>query len=201
MRVKIKNWDEFQHYKQRNPPWVKLYNDMVRGETWVSSSDKDRLIMLVSLMVGSMGKNHGEIPSEEYMQRVAYMTKRPDFQPLVESGWFEKIDDDSEMHTNASSAQADASASVSVSASVSASSLYGEFENVRLTKEEYSKLCDRHGEDSTIAAIDELGAWLKRTGKKRKDHYACMNASSWVWEKVGASGPRSEPDEYTSIFD
>ena len=25
----VKNWDEFQHYKDRNPPWIKLHNHLL----------------------------------------------------------------------------------------------------------------------------------------------------------------------------
>jgi len=118
MRVRIKKWDEFQHYKERNPPWVKLHNDMLTGETWAMVSDKDRYIMLVSMMVASRGENHGTIPSEEYMKRVAYLSKAPDFQPLVEIGWFEVLDDASTTLADDSNALANVTPSVSVSDSL-----------------------------------------------------------------------------------
>jgi len=79
---------------------------------------------------------------------------------------------------------------------------FGEFENVMLTEQEYAKLCEKHGKDKADAGIDELGAWLKRTGKQRKDHYACMSASSWVWEKsektIAAFGKKD--DGFVSRF-
>jgi hypothetical protein len=61
---------------------------------------------------------------------------------------------------------------------------YGEFQNVTLTAEEHAKLLQKHGEAKLSAGIEELGAWLERTGKRRKSHYACLHAGSWVWEKV-----------------
>ena len=75
---------------------------------------------------------------------------------------------------------------------------FGEFKNVRLTKNEHDKLIEIHGAKLVEFGIDELGSWLKRTGKTRKDHYACMNRSSFVWEKatkaMSASGiTESEP--------
>ena len=73
---------------------------------------------------------------------------------------------------------------------------FGEFENVKLTEEEYSKLTAVHGDDITKAGIETLGAWLKSTGKRRRDHYACLNASSWVWEKVGGGKEK----KFTSKF-
>lgn len=29
MKLSPKNWDEFQHYKKRNPPWIRLYNRLL----------------------------------------------------------------------------------------------------------------------------------------------------------------------------
>jgi len=60
----------------------------------------------------------------------------------------------------------------------------GEFRRVMLSKAEYEKLCDKHGKTKAQAGIQILDAWLERTGSKRKNHYACMDAGSFVWEKV-----------------
>jgi hypothetical protein len=30
--IVVKNWDRFQHYKNRNPPWIKLYTDIGADE-------------------------------------------------------------------------------------------------------------------------------------------------------------------------
>jgi len=73
---------------------------------------------------------------------------------------------------------------------------YGEFKNVMLTDKEHTKLVDIHGYRSTEAAIDALGAWLERTGKTRKNHYACMDKASFVWEKVG--GNRKQDKHYVT---
>ena len=27
--VQVKNWTKFQHYKHRNPPWIRLYNELL----------------------------------------------------------------------------------------------------------------------------------------------------------------------------
>ena len=79
---------------------------------------------------------------------------------------------------------------------------FGEFRNVKLTDEEYNKLCDKRNRATVDAGIEVLGAWLRSTGKKRKCHYACLNDSSWVWEKVGGNGNgQNGTEEVRSIFD
>jgi hypothetical protein len=195
MRVKIKNWDTFQHYSKRNPPWVKLHNSTMTGETWVMSSDKDRLIMLTALMVASRDDNHGEIPSEEYMQRVAYLSKKPDFQPLIDAGFFVASDaqaDASTMQASASKKQADAIVSVSVSVSS-----YGEFGNVKLDDEQHAKMVALYG-DKLDTAIDILDSYVEQSGKKYKSHPAVMKRNGWVWERVEEMGAKASVSKHAT---
>lgn len=34
--MKIKNWPKFQHFKDRRPPWIKLYRDILDDDEWFS---------------------------------------------------------------------------------------------------------------------------------------------------------------------
>jgi hypothetical protein len=65
---------------------------------------------------------------------------------------------------------------------------HGEFGRVRLSAAEHAKLLEKHGEDRTARAIETLDAWLESTGKRRKNHYACLKEGSWVWEKLDGGG-------------
>lgn len=65
--------------------------------------------------------------------------------------------------------------------------VFGEFDKVKLTDAEYTKLCEKHGKEKADAGIGELDAWLERTGKRRKNHYACLSDAGWMWEKVGGA--------------
>ena len=57
--------------------------------------------------------------------------------------------------------------------------IYGEFENVKLTKEEYEKLIKRFGESSSKERIENLSNYLASKGKKYANHYATILA----WER------------------
>ena len=89
----------------------------------------------------------------------------------------------------------DALPSASVSVSVSASfkeggckgetkTSYGEFKNVKLKPSEHEKLVDIHGETDVVIGITILDAYIASTGKKYMSHYATMNSTSWVWDRV-----------------
>lgn len=64
----------------------------------------------------------------------------------------------------------DTTVSVSVTDTVSDTDIYGEFKNVKLSKEEYHKL----EELNLIPYIEKLSTYMKSRGKKYKDHYATI---------------------------
>lgn len=60
-KLKVKNWAKFQHFKDRKPPWVKLYRDLLDDREW-HKLDGDSAKMLVCLwLIGS--EDGGELPS------------------------------------------------------------------------------------------------------------------------------------------
>ena len=87
---KVKNWSRFQHYKERNPPWIKLHYEMLTSSDWVMLADASKLLAVVCMLIAS--RNNGMVPaSPEYIKRVAYLTATPNFKPLLECGFLEKV--------------------------------------------------------------------------------------------------------------
>jgi hypothetical protein len=48
MRLRIKNWAKLQHFKDRTPPWIKLYREILDDPDW-HELDGDTSKVLVSL--------------------------------------------------------------------------------------------------------------------------------------------------------
>jgi hypothetical protein len=48
MALRIKDWNKFQHFKDRKPPWIKLYRDILDDPDW-HELDGDTAKMLVSI--------------------------------------------------------------------------------------------------------------------------------------------------------
>ena len=83
---RIKNWDKFQHYKHRNPPWVKLHTDLLISPDWLFLSDHSRLIMLCCMMVAS--RYAGHIPADTVLfKRLCRLQGNVNFKPLIECGF------------------------------------------------------------------------------------------------------------------
>lgn len=90
--ARIINWERHQHYKDRNPPWIKLHRDLLTSETWVSSDDASKALA-IALMV--LAAEHGNrIPANpRYIQRRAYLEKEPDLSGLVALQFIEIIEE------------------------------------------------------------------------------------------------------------
>ena len=59
---RIKNWAEFQHYKDRRPPWIKLHRQLLDDYEFHRMSDASRAILPCLWLIASEFKN-GEIES------------------------------------------------------------------------------------------------------------------------------------------
>lgn len=55
--IAIREWAKFQHYKDRDPPWIKLYRDLLTSESWVLGTDDSRLVQLASMLLAARYHN------------------------------------------------------------------------------------------------------------------------------------------------
>ena len=105
MRLRISNWAEYQHYKDRNPPWIKLHFALMSSKVWVTLDDASRVLAIASMLIASRGD--GEFDADpDYFKRVAYLNKKPDWGPLILKGFCEIVEG---ALANASTMLADAS--------------------------------------------------------------------------------------------
>jgi len=60
MTWRIKNWTKFQHYKHRDPPWIKLHRGLLNDPEWFAlSGDASKLLANCWLLAS---ENNGELP-------------------------------------------------------------------------------------------------------------------------------------------
>lgn len=87
-KLRIKNWDEYQHYKDRDPSWIKLHVRILSSEDWVMLDDASKLLAIVCMVLAAGRK--GDVPDNpDYIKRVAFLNKRPNLKPLIECGFLE----------------------------------------------------------------------------------------------------------------
>ena len=83
--------------------------------------------------------------------------------------------------------------------------IYGEFKNVKLTKEEYEKL----KKANLLPYIDKLSSYIASKGKKYKSHYATIlnwsrkekaNTPEWMDKDIDSSISENEKEEMNNIL-
>jgi len=84
--LRIANWDSYQHYKKKNPRWVKLYLDTFNRPNWVALDDKSKLLMLICIGIG--GVCDGKIPNcAKTLQKISHLRRKIDLKPLIDIGF------------------------------------------------------------------------------------------------------------------
>ncbi len=93
VQLKVRNWEQFQHYKDRNPPWIKLHFALLASEDWVTLDDASKLLAVVCMLIAS--RNNGMVPNNPaYLKRVAYLDKLPNLEPLISCGFLQNLQAD-----------------------------------------------------------------------------------------------------------
>ena len=100
--IEIVNWNQFQHYRDRNPPWIKLHRELLNSRTWTVSDDASRVLAIAIMMLAS--ENDNKIPNDAaYLMRRAFLNSPPDLMPLISCNFIRLIGSASNTLADASS--------------------------------------------------------------------------------------------------
>lgn len=81
----VKNLDKYQHYKDRDPKWIKLYYSILDDEAFIFLDEIDRCRYMTCLILASRTNN--KIPADpSYLKKVMRLDKNPDLSRLISSG-------------------------------------------------------------------------------------------------------------------
>lgn len=89
---RIKNFEKFQHYTDRTPPWIKLYNQILDDYKFgqLADSAKGHLIMIWLLA----SRNDNRLPwDERWIATRIQATSKVSLNELLELGFIEEIQD------------------------------------------------------------------------------------------------------------
>jgi len=94
--LRVKNWETFQHYKDRSPPWIKLHRDLLRDYDFLCLQDASKLhLMLIWLLASQMDNR---IPADEnFIRNQIGVKSKIDFNELIDKGFL--IDDSNTLAT------------------------------------------------------------------------------------------------------
>jgi len=82
----VKNFEKFQHYKDRNPPWIKLYNEVLEDYTFGSLPDASKAHLLAIWLLASRTGNKLPFDAEWIAKRIN-ATEAVNLTLLAETGF------------------------------------------------------------------------------------------------------------------
>ena len=89
----LRNWEHYQHYKDRNPPWIKLYNSLLDEYQFGILPDETKWHVVASTLLASRTNNR--IPADpKWIAAKIGATKPVSVDLLLASGMFEQIQED-----------------------------------------------------------------------------------------------------------
>lgn len=91
MAFTIKNWEQFQHYHDRRPPWIKLYHALLDDLTFVNMSDRLQCGLLKLWMLAA--KLGHPLPTDYRAIKERTRVTRETVEELVQIGWLIEVDD------------------------------------------------------------------------------------------------------------
>jgi hypothetical protein len=89
--MRIKNWTKFQHFKDRRPPWVKLYRDILDDLEWHELDPLAAKVLVMLWLIAS--ENDGRIPDNKTLAFRLRLTEVKTKEIIIKlSHWLEQDD-------------------------------------------------------------------------------------------------------------
>ena len=86
----IHNWEQFQHYKNRNPPWIKLHRSILTDYNFACLQDASKLHLMLLWLYASQHDN--KIPADTlFLRRILQIEGEPDLEELERNGFIQLI--------------------------------------------------------------------------------------------------------------
>jgi hypothetical protein len=83
--LEIKNWKTFQHYGQRNPPWIKLHRAILDDYAFCALPDVSKGHLMLLWLYAS--QNNGTVPHDAPFLERKLSISNLDIDLLVEHGF------------------------------------------------------------------------------------------------------------------
>lgn len=84
--LRVKNWESFQHYKDRSPPWVKLHRDLLRDYSFSCLQDASKAHLMLIWLLASQLDN--KIPHDpEWIRKQIGSSEPVNLKPLIDAGF------------------------------------------------------------------------------------------------------------------
>lgn len=84
--LSIKDWSEMQHYRDRNPPWIKLHNSILNDYDFSCLHDASKLLLMLLWALSSQLNNR--IPDDsEWLEKRLPIKGKINLKELIDKGF------------------------------------------------------------------------------------------------------------------
>jgi hypothetical protein len=93
MKLRIRKWDQFQHYSKRRPPWIKLHRQLLDNRHWHELSPSSCKLLVECWLLAS--EESGGVLSGDVVTDLAWRLHRtanelvPALQELTDAGFID----------------------------------------------------------------------------------------------------------------
>jgi hypothetical protein len=95
VRLAVKGWADFQHYKHRKPPWIRLYRKLLDDVDWHRLPVASRALAPMLWLLASETQNgviDGDSEAIAFRLRYASNDFEEALKPLISGGWIVRIE-------------------------------------------------------------------------------------------------------------
>lgn len=90
---RVANLEKFQHYRDRKPPWIKLYRDLWRDPRFFALDEVQRYHLISLFVLASQNDNLLHV-DQKWLKHEMATTKPIDLKTLIDTGWVEYVEQD-----------------------------------------------------------------------------------------------------------
>lgn len=190
--LRVKNWEDFQHYKDRNPPWIKLHRGLLHDYDFICLQDASKMqLMLIWLLASQMDNR---IPADEdFIKKQIGISGKLNLKELIDKGF---LIDDSNM-------LADCKQSAMPETETETEKINNAREKITLNELSVYHIQDwladkrNHGEYIHIdpaQVLDAFKNYCQSKGKVYKDYVAAYK-NAFGWERFHPKHARHDPQQ------
>ena len=190
--ISIRNYEKYQHYGKRRPPWIKLYNDIMDDYDFICLPDESKYHLIGLMLLAS--RNDNQIPHNldfiktqlgansdvnlKLLKQFLLFSKGRNASTTIADGKQEStLETEREKETYKEEKEREKKPAPT-------KTNYAEF--VTLTEKQHSTLVEKHGAEKTERIIERLNNAKGAHGYKYDSDYHAI--SSWVVRAVEEDG-------------
>lgn len=177
--LRVVNWSSFQSYKDRKPPWIRLHKTLLDNYEFQSMSANARAVLPMLWLLASEDEDplSGVIPYSiekiSFRLRISIKDINAAIEETIANGFIEQNQSCNETVTETLRNRTQTVTTETEKRQRKEKCVFGEFQNVKLTDDEYAKLQTRLN-GSCQKYIENLSRYIATKGDKYKSHYAAI---------------------------